>query len=131
MNTLAPTATTVPILAEVDGFPLPRRERWAIYSALIAQVDNVHVGGVWSWDADDIAAATRALAGVTDTPIGETPEQWGKSLTSRVIATCLLVPLYELDEPELTEEEWSRADALIQVMSAEFGRCTERARSEQ
>lgn len=122
--TTAPPLGEVKALSvlEVDGVTLDRALRWVIHSALLAQVDDMHAGGVYAWTDVDVKAAERALAVVTGTLPGVAPEGYGSSLTSRVITLVLLVPLYDLDHPDLEPEEWAEAERLIGLLEVEFGR---------
>lgn len=113
---------TVPSVLEVNGVALDRAQRWAAHSALLAQVDDMHAGGVYAWTDMDVEAAERTLAVVTGAPLGVAPEGHGPSLTSRVITLVLLVPLYDLDHPDLEPEEWAEAERLIGLLEVEFGR---------
>jgi len=114
-------AATSPLLS-IDGFEPNTLERWVIHSALLAQVDDMHAGGVYSWGEEHLEAAQRVVSVLTDTPLGEAPESYGKSVGSKVIVASILVVLYDLDHPDLASEEWAEAERLISLMAPEFGR---------
>jgi hypothetical protein len=117
VTTETPTATLT-----IDGFEPDAEERWVIHSALLAQIDDMHAGGVYSWTKAQVAAAWRILAALTGTELGETPEGYGESVGSKVIVSSLLVPLYDLDHPELQDAEWAEGERLISLLTPEFGR---------
>lgn len=106
----------------IDGFEPSAPERWVIHSALLAQVDDMHAGGVYSWGEEQLEAAERVVSALTDTPLGEAPKSYGKSVGSKVIVSSILVVLYDLDHPDLKSEEWDEAERLISLMTPEFGR---------
>lgn len=117
---MAHDTATVPFT--IDGFAPDHIERWVIHSALLAQVDDMHAGGVFSWTEDDIAAAWRVLAALTGSDLGETPANYGQSVSSKVIIVSILVPLFDLDHPDLQDEEWAEAERLVSLLTSEFGR---------
>ena len=116
------TTSPAPTALTIDGFEPDAEERWVIHSALLAQVDDMHAGGVYSWTKAQVAAAWRILAALTGTELGETPEGYGESVSSKVIVISLLVPLYDLDHPELKDAEWTEGERLISLLTPEFGR---------
>lgn len=116
------TAHSTPSAFTIDGFTPDRAERWVIYSALLAQVEDRHVGGVYSWGEGDLAAAWRVIAELTGSDLGESPEGYGESASSKVVVTSILVPLFDLDHPPLKDEEWEKAESLISLLAQEFGR---------
>lgn len=113
-------AKAVPLT--VDGFEADARDRWVIYSALLAQTDDIHAGGVYNWTAEDFELASRIIAELSGSPLCEVPEGYGKSLSSKVIIQSILVPVYDLDHPELGQEEWDEAERLVSSLAEEFGR---------
>ena len=116
------TTETPPTSLTIDGFEPDAEERWAIYSVLLAQLEDIHSGGVYSWTEAHHAAAWRVLAALTGTELGDTPEGYGESVGSKVIVISLLVPLFDLDHPELQEAEWAEGERLISLLTPEFGR---------
>jgi hypothetical protein len=106
----------------LNGYAPGRTARWAIHSALLAQVDDMHAGGVYSWGKPEVEAAEEILSALTGCEPGGAPESYGEGLRSQVLVKCLLVPLFDLDHPELSEAEWAEAEALIELGVAEFGR---------
>lgn len=116
----AVSAPLIPL--SIDGYEPDRTERWAIHSALLAQVDDMHAGGVYSWTASDHEAAERVVSELTGCARGDVPESYGRSLSSKVIVKSLLVVLFDLDHPDLTEEEWAEAERIIELQLEEFGR---------
>lgn len=114
--------TAIATSLAVDGIDLNQHERQLVHAALLAQVDDVHAGGVYQWTEEDHLAAGNVLNAITHTPQGGTPDNFGSSLTAKVITTSLIVPLYDLDHPAMTEEEWDEAERLLALLSQEFGR---------
>lgn len=114
--------TAVSTHLTVDGIELDQHGRQVVHAALLAQVDDVHAGGVYMWTEQDHLVAQRTLNAITHTPEGEVPDNCGSSLSAKVIATSLLVPLYDLDHPDMAEEEWDEAERLLALLSQEFGR---------
>lgn len=119
-----PEARETPLV--IDGHTFDRDERWALHSALLAQVDDMHAGGVYTWEAREVEAAVRVLSRVTAESVGtdpqECPDGYGPSLSSRVAVIALIVPLYDLDHADMKPEEWVEAERLIGLMEGEFGR---------
>lgn len=116
------TASAPTSALALEGYEPGPTARWAIHSALLAQVDDMHAGGVYSWGQAEIEAAEEALSALTGCEPGDAPEGYGEGLRSQVIVKSLLVPLFDLDHPELSEDEWAEAEALIELGTAEFGR---------
>lgn len=121
---------TVPVAheasLEVGGHHLTPAERYAAHGALLAQVDDVHAGGVYQWTERDLEAALSLLSALTGEKVGmdplEAPSTYGSNLTSRVLVIALLVPIYDLDHPDMEPEEWEEAERLLSVLAKEFGR---------
>lgn len=106
----------------VDGHEPDAMERWVIHSALLAQVDDMHAGGVYSWTEKELKAAESLLSVLTGCGPGESPENYGGTIAAQVIVKSILVVLFDLDHPELSNEEWAEAEQLIGLQFAEFGR---------
>lgn len=111
-----------PILLSIDGHEPDPTERWVIHSALLAQVDDMHAGGVYSWTEKELKSAEGLLSILTGCYPGESPENYGGSIASQVIVKAILVVLFDLDHPDLEEEEWAEAERLIGLQLEEFGR---------
>ena len=108
------------ILTEHDFSELERR---VIHGALLAQVDDVHAGGVYQWGDAEFAAAAEVLAKITGAPVGDVPQSLGDGdAASRATAQSLLVPVYDLDHPDLTPDEWDAAEEMLAHLSATYGR---------
>lgn len=117
------TATSTPLVPlSIDGFEPDATDRWVIHSALLAQVDDMHAGGVYSWEQEHIEAAEEIVSGLTGCTRGDSPDNYGKSISSKVVVLSLLVVLFDLDHPDLTEEEWAEAERIIELRTEEFGR---------
>lgn len=111
---------------EVNERALSRQERLVAHGALLAQVDDVHAGGVYGWAESDHEAALALLSALTGQKVGadpsEAPSSCGEGVSSRVLVLALLVPIYDLDHPDMTPEEWAEAERLLGLLSEEFGR---------
>ena len=111
---------------EVNERALSRQERLVAHGALLAQVDDVHAGGVYGWAESDHEAALAILSALTGQKVGadpsEAPSSYGEGVSSRVLVLALLVPIYDLDHPDMTPEEWAEAERLLGLLSEEFGR---------
>lgn len=110
----------------IDGHALSREERWVVHSALLAQVDDMHAGGVYMWGEREQGAAVRVLSRLTGERVGadplDAPAGCGSSLSSRVVVIAVMVPVYELDHPDMEAAEWAEAERLVSVLAREFGR---------
>lgn len=106
----------------LEGYEPNTTDRWVIHSALLAQVDDMHAGGVYSWGDEELASAEKILSLLTGCYPGTIPEGYGATIGSRVIVKSLLVVLFDLDHPDLSEEEWAEAERLIGLQVEEFGR---------
>lgn len=94
-------------------------ERLIIHNALLAQVDDVHAGGVYNWTHVQLMSAERLLERFTagfDT-ISDIP-----TASVRAVAYSLLVPVHDVDHPDLSPEEWEVAEAMLSFLAVEFGR---------
>jgi len=117
------TATSEPLVPlSIDGYEPDPTERWAIHSALLAQVDDMHAGGVYTWSDAETEAAEEVVAALTGCKRGDSPDNYGKSISSKVVVLSLIVVLFDLDHPELSEEEWAEAERIIELRTEEFGR---------
>jgi len=117
------TATSTPLVPlSIDGFEPDATDRWVIHSALLAQVDDMHAGGVYSWGDAETEAAEEIVSSLTGCTRGDAPNNYGKSISSQVIVKALIVVLFDLDHPDLTEEEWAEAEHIIELRTEEFGR---------
>lgn len=117
---------TISAALRVNDHLLSRRERLVAHGALLAQVDDVHAGGVNGWTESDHEAALALLSALTGQKVGadpsEAPSSYGEGVSSRVLVLALLVPIYDLDHPDMTPEEWAEAERLLGLLSEEFGR---------
>lgn len=119
-----PTAVEVPLV--IDGHTLDREERWVAHSALLAQVDDMYARGVHPWGESECRVAVRVLSMLTGECVGadpmEAPAGYGPSLSARVVAIAVMVPVYDLDNPNMGSEEWAEMERLVALLSLEFGR---------
>lgn len=110
----------------IDGHHLSPGERYVAHGALLAQTDNAQADGVHQWTKRDYEAALAVLSALTGEVVGadplEGPSSYGESASSRVLVIALLVPVYDLDHPDLEPEEWAEAERLLAVLASEFGR---------
>jgi hypothetical protein len=99
-------------------------ERLVVHNALLAQVDDVHVGGVYQWGEPEFEASLRVLSDLTgsECTVDRGPERAGDDAETQAIVQSLLVPVYDLDHPDLSDEQWDAAERLLAELSAEFGR---------
>lgn len=108
------------ILTEHDFSELELR---AIHAALLAQVDDLHAGGVYQWGDAEFAAAAQVLSKITGAPVGVVPETFGvDDAESRTVAQSVIVPIYDLDHPDLDRDEWAAAEAVLEHLSLIYGR---------
>lgn len=124
MSPMTPTPRTTTL--EINGHRLSPAERYAAHSALLAQVDDVHVGGVYEWSEQDEQAALSLMSALTGEKVNASPQgaptTYGPSLSGRVLVIALMVPIYDLDHPDLEPAEWEEAERLLTLLSEEFGR---------
>lgn len=118
---------TVATALVVGGHSLTRDERRLAHAALLAQVDDVHSGGVYMWGEVEFAGAVALLSRLTGEEVGVDavtgpPRGFGMDLSSRVLTMALLVPVYDLDHPDMAVDEWGEAERLLVLLASEFGR---------
>lgn len=108
---------TIPGLAEPTAFSAA--DRFVMHNALLAQVDDVHAGGVYCWTAEQFTAAERLIETLTDGAdrLAEIP-----SAHARAVVCSLIVPVHDVDHPALSHEEWEAAEGMLTHLAVEFGR---------
>lgn len=89
-------------------------ERQVLHGTLLAQVDDVHAGGVYSWDQAQVDCAAALFAALEPLVADD--------LTARVLALCLMVQVHDMDHPELAEAEWDLAQTWLATLSETYGR---------
>lgn len=82
-------------------------EAHAVWAALVAQVLDVHAP-VWDLSEAEHAAAA-ALYDRLDNGPALTATGWA-------VLKTLMYPVHDVDHPDLTDDEWAAADALLAVL---------------
>lgn len=95
------------IVAELAG-----RQRWVAFAALLAQVEDVHVGGIWSFGQpeQDTAAAM----------FDELERSGQRDPATEALLMSLAVPVHDIDHPALTSAQDAAAVRMLNALRPEF-----------
>lgn len=95
-----------------DRVTLDAQERWVVFAALLAQLEDVHVGGVWSFDQEQHDIAARLFDALEAS--GE------RDTATEALLMSLAVVVHDIDHPPLTPEQDAAAVRMLDALRPEF-----------